>query len=80
MSIFKPAHFQIDDNAEVAVTVVDRRPFQVRWMERHYKHTQMFIPLSGKPFVAVLAPPTDKDLPDRRTPAPSRSMAMADSR
>ena len=62
--IFKPATFTIDDDGEVAVTVIDRRPFQVRWMERHYKHTQMFIPLAGRPFVAIMAPPNDDDLPD----------------
>jgi len=33
-------------------------------LERHFKHTQVFLPLGGKPFIAVLAPPTDTDLPN----------------
>jgi ureidoglycolate lyase len=36
----------------------------VQWMERHFKHTQAFIPLGGKPFLAILAPPTEGELPD----------------
>jgi ureidoglycolate lyase len=56
--------FISDEQTEVAVCTIQRRPIQVKWMERHFKHTQMFLPLGGKPFVAVLAPPTDTDLPD----------------
>ena len=33
-------------------------------MERHFKHTQTFIPLGGKPFYVVVAPPNDSELPD----------------
>ena len=33
-------------------------PMEVRWMEYHNKHTQTFIPLEGKPIVAVLGKPT----------------------
>jgi len=33
-------------------------------MERHFKHTQAFISLGSKPFVAVLAPPNSSDTPD----------------
>ena len=56
--------FISDEQTEVAVCTLKRRPIQVKWMERHFKHTQMFLPLGGKPFVAVLAPPTDGELPD----------------
>ena len=62
--VFRPAGFTTDSDAEIAVALVDRRPLTVEFMERHFKHTQMFVPLEGKPFVAVLAPPNDKDLPD----------------
>ncbi len=62
--MFRPATIKNDDDVDVAVTVVDRRPLQVRWMERHFKHTQMFIPLEGRPFIAVMAPPNDKEVPD----------------
>jgi ureidoglycolate lyase len=56
--------FISDAETELAVCTLQRRPLAVRWMERHFKHTQVFLPLGGKPFLAVLAPPTDTDLPD----------------
>jgi ureidoglycolate lyase len=56
--------FISDEQTEIAVCALKRRPFRVRWMERHFKHTQLFLPLGGKPFVAVLAPPTDTELPN----------------
>jgi ureidoglycolate lyase len=56
--------FISDEETEIAVCTLQRRPVEVRWMERHFKHTQVFLPLGGKPFVAVLAPPTDTDLPN----------------
>ena len=56
--------FVSDDQTEMPVVTLDRRPLEVRWMERHFKHTQAFVPLGGKPFVAVFAPPNDEDLPD----------------
>lgn len=33
-------------------------------MERHPKHTQAFISLNSRPFVAVFAPPSETELPD----------------
>ncbi len=56
--------FVSDDQTELPLVTIDRRPFDVRWMERHFKHTQAFIPLSGKPFVVVMAPPNDEETPD----------------
>ncbi len=32
-------------------------PFAIREMERHPKSTQAFVPLSGRPFLVVVAPP-----------------------
>jgi ureidoglycolate lyase len=43
---------------------VSPREPRVTWMERHFKHTQTFIPLGGKPFIMVLAPPGEGDLPN----------------
>jgi ureidoglycolate lyase len=60
---YRPA-FVSDAETEVALCTLRRRPLRVKWMERHFKHTQVFIPLGGKPFIAVLAPPTFTDLPD----------------
>lgn len=63
VTTYRPT-FISDAETELAVCTLQRRPIQVRWMERHFKHTQVFLPLGGKPFLAVLAPPTDTDLPD----------------
>ena len=63
VSTYRP-DFVSEDGTELAVCTLQRRPLSVRWMERHFKHTQAFIPLGGKPFLAVLAPPTETELPD----------------
>lgn len=57
-------NFVSDGQTELPVVTLQRRPLEVRWMERHFKHTQAFISLGAKPFVAVFAPPNDKDTPD----------------
>ncbi|MEP6344384.1 MAG: ureidoglycolate lyase [Parasphingorhabdus sp.] len=59
-----PVKFTSEHPVEVSLANLDRRPGEVRYMERHFQHTQAFIPLGGKPFVAVMAPPGDDDLPD----------------
>lgn len=59
-----PVDFTCDHPVAVTLATVDPRPPEVRYMERHFQHTQTFIPLGGKPFVAVMAPPSDGDLPD----------------
>eukprot|EP01062_Namystynia_karyoxenos_P009672 TRINITY_DN13418_c0_g1_i1.p1 TRINITY_DN13418_c0_g1~~TRINITY_DN13418_c0_g1_i1.p1 ORF type:complete len:216 (+),score=65.26 TRINITY_DN13418_c0_g1_i1:77-649(+) len=47
-----------DDDGAMLVLEYNPRPLEVRYLERHYKHTQAFIPLNGKPLVGVFAPPT----------------------
>lgn len=64
MQVRRPVKFVSDDTTELTVVTLKRRPFEVRWMERHFKHTQTFIPLAGRPFIAVMAPSTDGDLPN----------------
>ena len=56
--------FVSDEQTEMPLVTIDRRPLDVRWMERHFKHTQGFIPLDKKPFVVVMAPPNDAETPD----------------
>jgi ureidoglycolate lyase len=56
-----------DADACVAVARIRKRPGIVRWMERHFLHTQIFMPLNGEPFAMVLAPPNDGNAPDPRT-------------
>lgn len=55
--------FVSDDQTEMPVVTIQPRPLELRYIERHFKHTQAFVPLGGKPFLAVMAPPTDGDLP-----------------
>jgi ureidoglycolate lyase len=62
--VHRVVEFSSDDQTEMPLVTVDRRPLEVRYMERHPKHTQAFISLHNKPFVAVFAPPSDAELPD----------------
>jgi ureidoglycolate lyase len=64
LELRKPAEFVGDDTLQISVATLQRRPLRVTWMERHFLHTQTFIPLGGKPFLAVLAPPTEGEMPD----------------
>jgi len=64
VTVRRVVDFISDEQTEMPLVTVNRRPMEVRWMERHFKHTQTFIPLSGSPFVVVMAPPNDKELPD----------------
>lgn len=56
--------FVSDDQTEFPLVSINWRPLDVRWMERHFKHTQGFIPLNNKPFVVVMAPANDDETPD----------------
>jgi ureidoglycolate lyase len=60
----KPVRFTSDDKTILSLATVHRRPMEVHWLERHYKHTQTFIPLGGRPFVIALAKPTTTEFPD----------------
>jgi ureidoglycolate lyase len=57
--------FDLKEESELIVCKVDRRPMKLTIMERHFKHTQTFIPMDGKPFIMILAPNTEGPLPDR---------------
>ena len=59
-----PAPFASEHPVEITLAQLTPRAGEVRYMERHFQHTQAFIPLAGKPFIAVMAPPTEGDLPD----------------
>jgi ureidoglycolate lyase len=59
----KPA-FVSDADTCLSLVRVHPRPLEVVWMERHFKHTQVFVPLNRQPWCAVLAPPGDAALPD----------------
>lgn len=56
--------FQSDGKIEISLSTLQRRPLEVHYMERHPMHTQTFIPIGNKPFLAILAPPCEGDLPE----------------
>lgn len=58
------AEFRAQGDIEMPITTLQRRPLVVRYMERHPLHTQAFVSLGGKPFIACFAPPNEKELPD----------------
>lgn len=67
VAVHEPAAFVSDDDTCLSLTTVQPRPLEVDYLERHFKHTQTFIPLGGKPFVAVLGTPCDGEMPDLET-------------
>lgn len=56
--------FRSDGDTCVSVARIQPRVNEVVWMERHFKHTQTFVPLGGKPFAMVLGAPTELATPD----------------
>ena len=58
------AEFRAQGEIEMPITTLQRRPFEVTHMERHPLHTQAFVSLGGKPFIACFAPPSEDDFPD----------------
>lgn len=61
--IRKPAQFVSDAQTELTVVTLKRRPMQIQWIERHWKHTQSFVSLGARPFVVAMAPPSEGELP-----------------
>ena len=58
-----PAPFASDEQTEITLVRLAPRPLEIVYMERHFRHTQVFLPLGGKPFVVALAPPSFDDTP-----------------
>ncbi len=67
VELWAPGGFVSDEQTRLSVARIHARPPQVIWMERHFKHTQTFIPLGGSAFVAVLGAPTSTNQPDPDT-------------
>ena len=64
VSTSRPAEYRCEGATELSLARITPREPQVRFFERHFRHTQAFIPLGGKPFVLLMAPPGAADLPD----------------
>jgi len=58
-----PAPFMSDDQTELTLVRLARRPFEVVYLERHFRHTQAFLPLGARPYFVVLASPRFEDTP-----------------
>ena len=64
VTVSAPVDFKSDEDTCLTLATLQPRTFELKYIERHFKHTQTFIPLGGKPFVAVFGAPTDTDTPD----------------
>jgi ureidoglycolate lyase len=64
VSTGRQVDFQCDTRVDLTYATLKRRPLEVHYMERHAMHTQTFLPLGNKPFLAILAPPCEDDLPN----------------
>ncbi len=67
VQLWSPGTLVNDADATLSVARIHPRAPEVIWMERHFKHTQTFIPLGGAPFIAVLGAPTAGPQPDPAT-------------
>lgn len=64
VQLWSQDRFVSDADTCLTVARVHPRDNEVVWMERHFKHTQTFVPLGGRPFVMVLGAPTTGSAPD----------------
>jgi ureidoglycolate lyase len=64
VELVEKAPFVSDADTCLSIARVRPRPLQVIWMERHFKHTQVFLPLNREPYIVVVAPPGEAALPD----------------
>jgi ureidoglycolate lyase len=64
VAVSAPVDFKSDEDTCLSLATLQPRPFEIKYLERHFKHTQTFIPLGGKPFVAVFGAPTEGEMPD----------------
>jgi ureidoglycolate lyase len=63
--LYDTPRFASDADTCLSVARVSRRAGEVRFLERHFKHTQAFLPLNGAPYAVVVAPPTPScDVPE----------------
>jgi len=60
----RPVQYRCDGPTELSLSTLSPRAGRLRYIERHFQHTQTFIPMGGKPFVLVMAPPGAADMPD----------------
>jgi len=54
----QPVAYECEGSTELSMARIQPRAPRIRFLERHFRHTQSFLPLGGKPFVLVMAPPS----------------------
>lgn len=65
VELYETPRFESDADTCLTVARILPRPAEVKFIERHFKHTQGFLPLNGAPYVVVVAPPTPAaDVPE----------------
>ena len=66
VDVFGATPITVGDGGELLLVRMAARqfPVQVGIIERHFKHTQTYLPFNGKPFIMVLGTETDGDVPD----------------
>lgn len=64
VELWAQERFKSDADTCLSVARVHPRRNEVLWMERHFKHTQTFVPLGAQAFVMVLGAPTAGGVPD----------------
>jgi ureidoglycolate lyase len=56
--------FRSDDKTELSIVKVQPRPLELRYLERHFLHTQVFLPLSGTDYIVALGRPDCDAVPE----------------
>ena len=64
IQLWTPGRMITDSDACLSLARVQPRVNEVIWMERHFKHTQTFVPLGGVGFIAVLGRPSISNAPN----------------
>jgi ureidoglycolate lyase len=67
--VFGSFPITVGDGGEMLLVQMAPRIFPVvpSLIERHFKHSQTYLPFNGKPFIMLLGEPTDGDLPNYAT-------------
>jgi ureidoglycolate lyase len=56
--------FVSDEQTELTLARISPRPPTLLYLERHFKHTQVFLPLGGQDYFVALAPPDEREFPE----------------
>lgn len=67
--VFGSFPITVGEGGEMLLARTNPRPFPITCslIERHFKHTQTYLPVDGKPFVMLLGTPTADDMPEYAT-------------